>query len=127
MDKTYRTLIVDDSLAMRLVLSQCLDGSEFEVVEQAVDGEDAVAKVRALQPDLVLLDIVMPGISGVEALEEILKIKPDTIALMASSLGTKKMIYEALKIGAKNFIQKPFEKDDVLKALRATVESVEGT
>ena len=125
MDKIYRTIIVDDSLAMRLVLNQCLEGSEFEVVDQAVDGDDAIAKVKEHNPDLVLLDIVMPGKSGVEALEEIMTLQPDIIALMASSLGTKKMIYEALKLGAKNFIQKPFEKEEVLKALRATVESAE--
>jgi two-component system chemotaxis response regulator CheY len=127
MNKTYKTLIVDDSLAMRLVLNQCLQDSEFEVVEQAESGEDAIEKFKQFQPEVVLLDIVMPGISGVEALEEIVKIDPNVIALMASSLGTEKMIYEALKMGAKNFIQKPFEKEEVLKALRTTVESIEGS
>lgn len=127
MAKTYKTLIVDDSLAMRLVLNQILEGSEFSVVGQAVNGQDAIKLVGELLPDLVLLDIVMPGLSGVEALEQIMAVHPRVIAVMASSLGTKKMIYEALKVGAKNFIQKPFEKDDVLKALRTTVASVEGS
>lgn len=122
MEKRYNTLIVDDALSMRLVLELCLKETEFQVVGQAVDGEDAVAKVKELNPDVVLMDIVMPGISGVDALKQIMSANPYVSVFMASSLGTEDMVNEAIKSGAKSFIQKPFVKEEVLRILREALD-----
>ena len=118
MEKIYRSLIVDDSHAMRLALELCLKGSEFEVIDQAANGFDAIDKAAELEPDIVLMDIAMPGINGIETLKQIKEKHPDMIVFMVSSLGTKKMVYEAMKFGARNFLQKPVVKDQILKVLR---------
>ena len=121
MDKNYRTLIADDSRAMRLALELCLKGSEFDVVGQASNGLEAIDQVDELQPDIVLMDIAMPGVSGIEALKQIKEKRSDVIVFMISSLATKKMKYDAFKLGAKNFLQKPIVKEEILDVLRSSL------
>jgi two-component system chemotaxis response regulator CheY len=124
MSKKYKILIVDDSLAMRMMLTASLQDSEFDVVGAAKDGEQALQLFKETSPDLVLLDIVMPGMSGEETLGHIMALNKDAVVIMASSMGTDDAVQGALKAGAKNFLQKPIDQDGLLQILRTTVSSL---
>ena len=126
MSKKYKVLIVDDSAAMRMLITATLQDSEFNVVAAAKDGREALQLFKETSPDLVLLDIVMPGMSGVETLEHIMAIDKNAVVIMASSMGTDDAVQGALKAGAKNFLQKPIEQDAMLQVLRNTVKSFMG-
>jgi two-component system chemotaxis response regulator CheY len=126
MSKKYKVLVVDDSAAMRMLITASLKDSEFDVTAAAKDGQEALQFFKDTAPDLVLLDIVMPGMSGVETLERIMAIDKNAVVIMASSMGTDDAVQGALKAGAKNFLQKPIEQDAMLKVLRNTVQSFIG-
>ena len=103
-----KVLIVDDSSLMRRMIEETLTAAGWEVVGEAGDGREAVEKYRQLQPDAVTMDIVMPEASGIEALEEILKINPQARVVVVSALNQTRMISEAIRKGAHDFIAKPF-------------------
>jgi two-component system chemotaxis response regulator CheY len=124
MSKRYKVLVVDDSAAMRMLITASLQDSEFDVVAQAKNGQEAVQLFKDTSPDVILLDIVMPGMSGVETLAQIMALDKNAVAIMASSMGTDDSVREALKTGAKNFLQKPIEQEALLKVLRTTVSSL---
>lgn len=121
-DKKVRVMAVDDSSFMLSVISAYLEGSEFEVVETARNGKEAVEKMKACAPDVILLDIVMPGEDGIETLEKLLSVDPNVKVIMVSSLGTEDAVLECLKRGAKNFLQKPFEQDKLQSLIRDTIK-----
>lgn len=121
MEKKYRVLAVDDSAFMLTMISAYLEDSEFEVASTARDGKEAVEQFKQLKPHVVLLDIVMPGQTGKETLQQILSLDTKAKVVMVSSLGTEDAVHECLKLGAKNFLQKPFEKEDLVKFLRNLV------
>lgn len=123
MSKKFKVLIVDDSAAMRMLITASLQDSEFDVVAAAKDGQEALQYFKDTAPDLVLLDIVMPGMSGVETLGHIMALNKNAVVIMASSMGTDDAVQGALKAGAKNFLQKPIEQEALLKVLRNTVNS----
>jgi two-component system chemotaxis response regulator CheY len=113
-------LVVDDSTTAYTQLKKILDGTEFQVVAHAANADDAVTEYAARKPDLVTMDIVMPGADGVEALKRILAADPTAKVVIVSSMGgVKEKVVAALSAGAKNVIAKPFEKDRVLQVLRA--------
>lgn len=117
-NKKVKVMAVDDSSFMLSVITSYLQGSEFEIVETARNGKEAMDKLGKCSPDVVLLDIVMPGEDGIETLEKILSKVPSIKVVMVSSLGTEEAVIECLKKGAKNFLQKPFEQDKILSILR---------
>jgi len=120
---SVRVLAVDDSEFMRRVISSSLGESEFELAGVARSGEEAVARYQELGPDVVLLDIVMPEQNGKEVLKRIMELDPAARVIMVSSLGTDDAVTECLRGGAKLFIQKPFDKSDLLAALRHAMRS----
>ena len=109
-----RVLIVDDAAFMREMLRDMLSEAGYEVVAEAVDGEQAVTAFRENSPDLVTLDIVMPRKSGLEALREIMALDPRAKIVMCSALGQEALVMEALESGAADFIVKPFKPDQAL-------------
>ena len=115
---THRTLIVDDTVLIRRMLAQILGGTEFEVIDVAADGQEAIEKFSELSPDFVLMDVMMPGISGIEAVRQIIAHDPTAQVVMCSAYGEESVVNEALNAGAIDFIQKPFIADDVLETLR---------
>jgi len=115
---THRTLIVDDTALIRRMLAQILSGTEFEVVGVAADGREAVEKFSELSPDFVLMDVMMPGVSGIEAVRQIIAHDPIAQIVMCSAYGEESVVNEALNAGAIDFIQKPFIANDVLETLR---------
>jgi two-component system chemotaxis response regulator CheY len=114
-----KVLIVDDAKMMHFVLKDHLQSSGIDIeVDDAYNGEEAVTKCQAEHFDVVFMDIVMPGKSGLDALKEIVAMGKNTRVIMASSMGTKDNVMKALSIGAKGFIQKPFEKEKVIQHLK---------
>ncbi len=116
-----RVLAVDDSLLMRKQVEKILRDSEYELVGTASNGREGLEKFKELQPDLVLMDIVMPQMSGKEALKAILEHDPNARVIMVSSLGTDEAVTECLQVGALRFIQKPFSQELLLQALRSAL------
>ena len=110
-------LVVDDAIFMRTVLKKLLTESEFTVVGEAGNGLQAIEMAKELQPDIVTLDITMPEMDGIEAIDKILEVSPKTKIIMCSAMGQHSKVVEAIKRGAKDFIVKPFEKTRVLQAI----------
>lgn len=110
-------MVVDDSRMMELQIRKLLEGSDFEVAAYCENGEDAIARYEELQPDLVTMDIIMPGIDGLETAQVILEEHPDARIVMVSSLAYDDTINEARDIGAKTFLYKPITKENLIQAL----------
>ncbi len=111
-------LIVDDLSFMRSVIADMLKGAGFSIAGEAVDGIDAVVKFRTLRPDIVILDITMPGMDGLEALEKIKQIDPVSRVVMCSSMSDQDNIIKAIQLGASDFIVKPFKKSRMISAVK---------
>lgn len=115
-----RILLVDDSTAQRHVIKHRLTAHEgFEVVGEAGNGRDALYQYAALKPDVVLLDLVMPEMSGDEVLQALLDMDPGADVVIVSSLGTGEAIERCLQLGARSFLQKPFDTPDLVRTLGA--------
>ncbi|HOM18322.1 MAG TPA: response regulator [Thermoguttaceae bacterium] len=103
-----KVLIVDDSVLMRRMIGETLAAAGWEVAGEAGDGREAVEKYQQLRPDVVTMDIVMPETNGIQALEEILEFDPHARVVVVSALNQTRMISEAIRKGAHDFIAKPF-------------------
>ena len=110
---TSRILVADDSSYMRGVIKKILKTGGYTEIVEAPDGEAAVGMYRSERPDVVLLDIVMPVKSGIDALREIRAADPDARVVMVSAVGQEVIIKEALGMGASGFIIKPFDETQV--------------
>ena len=110
-------LLCDDSRALRMVTAQVLDEHGFKVVGEAADGNEAVAQYKALRPDVVLLDLVMPNCDGKQALQQILAFDPNAKVVVLSSLGAQSDIEECLRSGASSYLQKPIDPDALQRVL----------
>lgn len=114
--KELTVLICDDSLLIRKKLRDLLESNNCKVLE-AQNGLECVEVYRQTKPAAVFMDIVMPQADGLQALRQIKKFDPQAKVIMLSSTGTATKLVEALKGGAVDFIQKPYEKDQILNAL----------
>lgn len=112
-----KILIVDDAAFMRMMVKDTLTKGGYDDIHEAVDGADAVEKFKELNPDLVILDITMPNMDGLEALKTIKSIDAGANVVMCSAMGQESMVIDAIKSGAKDFIVKPFKPDRILKTV----------
>ena len=112
-----RVLVVDDAAFMRKMVSDALVKAGHEVVGEANNGVEAVASYQALKPELTTLDITMPEKDGLAALGEIMALDPTAKVIMCSALGQESKVLESIKLGAKDFVVKPFHADRVLGAV----------
>ncbi len=112
-----RILIVDDAAFMRMAIKTILDKNGFDVVGEAENGRIAVSKFKELKPDAVTMDITMPEMTGVEALKAIKGIDPEANVVMITAMGQEGMVREAIALGAKSFIVKPFKEEHVIQTL----------
>lgn len=112
-----KILVVDDALFMRTMLRGILEKGGHTVLGEAANGVEAVNQYRALQPELVLMDITMPELSGIEAVKAIKILDEGAKVIMCSAMGQQSMVLEAIQAGAKDFIVKPFNHERVLKAI----------
>ena len=111
-------LIVDDSRTMRKMLAGALAEVGIDVAGNAGNGVEALELLKTVKPDLITLDITMPEMDGLEALRKIKDQYPEQKVLMVSAAGQKEKVLEALKLGALDFIQKPFEQDIMIKTIQ---------
>ena len=117
-ERKLKILITDDSRMLRRKLRADLESLGCEVVE-ASNGKEAIMLDLQNEPDGVILDIVMPEVGGVEALQVIREVSPDVPIIMLSSAGTPQKLMQTLKMGAVDFIQKPYTKDQLAKVVKA--------
>ena len=117
-----QVMVVDDSRMMELQIRKMLEGSDFEVAAYCENGEEAIARYEEVLPDAVTMDIIMPGIDGLETAQIILEEHPDARIIMVSSLVYDDTIKEAQDIGAKTFLYKPITKENLIQALTEATE-----
>jgi two-component system chemotaxis response regulator CheY len=114
-------LIVDDIAYVRKTMKQILTSHGYRVVGEAENGEEAVRMYTETRPDFVTMDLVMPVMNGVEATRQILRHDPEANILILSSMMQENMVTDAILAGAKDYIVKPFQTEEVLKVIRDTL------
>lgn len=119
----YRILVVDDEIAVCDLLKDFLSLKSYEVYT-ASDGYTAINKAKKLSPHLVLLDIVMPGISGIEVLKEIKKTNPKTGVIMITAVPDQGIITESIDLGASDYITKPMDLNHVENVVMITINNL---
>jgi len=112
-----RVMVVDDSRIQEVQIRNLLEDSEYEVAAYCRSGEDALAAYGDIMPDVVTMDIIMPGMDGLETANALLEVYPEARIIMVSSLAYDDTFEEAQRIGAKGFLDKPFARDQLLEAL----------
>ena len=113
-----KVLVVDDAAFMRMTIKKMIESEGHTVVGEAGNGVEAVQKYMEIQPDVVMLDITMPEMNGVDALKRIKELDPNAKVIICSAMGQQAMVAQAIQSGAKDFIVKPFEKDRIIAALK---------
>lgn len=114
-------MICDDAAFMRMMIKDILSKNGYTVVDEAENGKVAVEKYSECKPDLVLMDITMPEMDGIEALKAIRAKDGNASVIMCSAMGQQAMVIEAIQSGAKDFIVKPFQAERVLEAVKKVI------
>ena len=114
-------LICDDAAFMRVMIKDILTKNGYEVVGEAENGMVAVDKYNETKPDLVMMDITMPEMDGIQALKKIKETDGNANIIMCSAMGQQAMVIESIQSGAKDFIVKPFQADRVLEAVKKVI------
>ncbi|HWQ79066.1 MAG TPA: response regulator [Anaerovoracaceae bacterium] len=117
-----KILIVDDSTVSRKKLRAILEAANHEIIGEAADGVEGLEKYKALSPELVTMDITMPNGDGISALKNIVQYDASAKVVMITALGKGGTILEALNAGAKNYITKPFDDDQIVNSIREALE-----
>lgn len=120
-----RILIVDDLDFMRSIIADIVKKAGYQVAGEAKDGLEALSAYERTQPDVVLLDIAMPRMDGLTALEKLKKLYPESKVVMCSSLGDQERIIKAISRGASDFVVKPFQRQRLLSAVGKAMENKE--
>ena len=120
-----RIMVVDDSRIVQLKLQKILSDTDYQVVACCQSGEMALQLYDEVKPDLVTMDILMPGMDGLETARQLLKEHPQAKVLMVSSLAYDDTVNEAADIGAKGFVYKPFEKEQILQTMQEALADSE--
>jgi two-component system chemotaxis response regulator CheY len=126
-----KVLIVDDAMFMRNMIAEIFNGKkykeeEYQVVAEAENGIEAIEKYKEHDPDIVTMDIVMPEMTGIEALKEIMESDSGANVIMCSALGQDSLVMEALDAGARDFIVKPFQPEKVLDVVVRILDETRG-
>jgi two-component system, chemotaxis family, chemotaxis protein CheY len=108
-------LVVDDSMVMRSMIRGILAQNGFIIVAEAKDGQDAVTQYLEHHPDLVTMDLVMPRELGIEAVKRIMKLDPDARIIVVSGLNQKTILMQALDAGARDYVIKPFDEQELVE------------
>lgn len=109
-------LITDDAYLIRAQLKEIITELGHEVIGEAADGREAIEKNELLDPDIIMMDITMPNLSGTEAVKEIRKTDPEVKIIMCSAMGQQRLVVDAIEAGAQDFIVKPFTAERVKQA-----------
>ena len=116
-----KVLICDDAAFMRMMIKDILSKNGYEIAGEAENGVKAVEKYNETKPDLVLMDITMPEMDGIQALKAIRELDSSACVIMCSAMGQQAMVIESIQSGAKDFIVKPFQAERVLEAVKKVV------
>ena len=114
-------LICDDAAFMRMMIKDILTKNGYNVAGEAENGAKAVEKYAEVKPDLVLMDITMPEMDGIQALKKIKSSDPAAMVIMCSAMGQQAMVIESIQSGARDFIVKPFQQDRVIEAIKKVI------
>ena len=114
-------LICDDAAFMRMMIKDILTKNGYEVVGEAANGAEGVEKYSQLKPDLVMMDITMPEMNGIDALKKIKENDSNANVIMCSAMGQQAMVIESIQAGAKDFIVKPFQVERVIEAVKKAI------
>ena len=114
-------LICDDAAFMRMMIKDILTKNGYNIAGEAENGVKAIEKYAELKPDLVLMDITMPEMDGIQALKKIKEADAGSMVIMCSAMGQQAMVIESIQAGARDFIVKPFQADRVLEAVKKVV------
>ena len=116
-----KVMICDDAAFMRMMIKDILTKNGYEIAAEAENGQKAVEKYPEAKPDLVLMDITMPEMDGIQALKKIKEADANATVIMCSAMGQQAMVIESIQSGAKDFIVKPFQADRVLEAVKKAI------
>jgi two-component system chemotaxis response regulator CheY len=114
-------LLVDDAAFMRMMLKDILTKNGYNVVGEAENGARAIEKYKELKPNLVIMDITMPEMDGINAAKGIKAVDNSALIIMCSAMGQQAMVIESIQAGARDFIVKPFQADRVLEAVQKVI------
>jgi len=117
-------MIVDDLAFIKIVLRDILEKAGFRVVGEASNGDEAIRVYLDKRPDVVLMDITMPGMDGLTALKKIRELDPAARVIICSALGQQRLIVQSIQLGAKDFIVKPFQPQRIISALKKALDIV---
>lgn len=115
-------LLADDLAFIKMVQKEVLEGKGYDVIGDAVDGVDVVEKFKKLKPDVVIMDITMPKMDGLNAMKAILQHDGTARVIICSALGQQQLIIEAIKHGAKDFVVKPFQPERLASAIQKALK-----
>ena len=118
---TKRLLVVDDALIIREIIKDAAGNAGWEIAGEAANGQEAIEQFEQLRPDAVTLDLVMPEYDGLHALQGILEIDPAAKVVVVSALDQKNILKQAFKIGATDFVVKPFNNNALVQTLETVV------
>ena len=116
-----KVMICDDAAFMRMMIKDILTKNGYEIAAEAENDRKLSRSIRKQNWDLVLMDITMPEMDGIEALKKIKELDPNAKVIMCSAMGQQAMVIEAIQSGAKDFIVKPFQAERVLEAVKKVV------
>jgi two-component system chemotaxis response regulator CheY len=116
-----RILVVDDLAFIKLIIRDILEKRGFQVVGEASNGIEAIELYTKIRPDVVLMDITMPRMDGIQSLSKIMEIDKTAKVIMCSALGQQRLIIQAIQLGAKDFIVKPFKAERIIGAIKKTL------
>ncbi|MCM2278403.1 MAG: response regulator [Oligoflexia bacterium] len=119
-------LIVDDVAFVRKTLNEVLTEAHYQVIGEAADGAEAVNLYMKLRPDVVTMDVVMPQMSGIDATRKILKYDKDAKVVIISAMGQENLVMEAINVGAKDYLLKPFSGAEVVKTIERALADDSG-
>lgn len=117
-----RIVLADDLSFMRMVQKEILEEKGYEIVAEAADGIEAVDAFKRVKPDVIILDITMPNMNGLDAMHKIFEQDPAAKIIICSALGQQQLIVEAIKAGVKDFIVKPFKPQRILSAIEKALK-----
>ena len=116
-----KILTVDDAAFMRNIIKKTLEKAGYTEIFEAIDGFQAIERFMQIKPNLVLLDITMPNLNGLEALRVIRTADPNANVVMCTAMGQESMVLEAMTYGAKDFIVKPFKADRLVRTVTSII------
>jgi two-component system chemotaxis response regulator CheY len=115
-------LIADDLAYIRRMLRETLTGAGFRVVAEAASGEEAVELYQDKRPDVVVMDVTMPGMDGLTALRRLTALDPSARVILCSELGGERLVAEAMRVGASDYLVKPLRSDQIVAAVKKTLD-----